>query len=191
MKKLIVLAVLVLTLVVGVVSPAAADDSATVKLFDDPFRQGHTTEAFWASDHTSSTLDSLDSEHDVRVFDSPSVHSRLAAILVKKGNDIFRGPYTRQRDKLYTVVGNQVRVGRKGTDPAVGPQAVVYTIEHDGRYLRVYDGNYTKFRAIIYTIDDGKLYRGAYPRLNNLVFTSQGDLDSILFLLPILADSAY
>jgi hypothetical protein len=127
----------------------------------------------------------------VYVFDSPFVHSRLAAILVKKGNDIFRGPYTWQRDKLYTVVGNQVRVGRLGADPAVGPQAVVYTIEHDGRYLRVYSGNYTRFDAIVYTILDGKLYRGQYPRLNNLVFASQGDLDPILFLLPILADNAY
>jgi hypothetical protein len=35
------------------------------------------------------------------------------------------------------------------------------------------------------------VYAGRYPRLDNLVFTSQGDLDDIMFLLPILADNAF
>ena len=190
MKKLLVLAVLVLTLVVGVVSPAAADDTATVKLFDEAFRQSVGTEVFWA-DGMSDNLDSLDSGPVLRVFDDPFAHSPLDAILVKDGNDIFKGPYTKQEDKLFTVVGNQIKIGRPGADPSASPNDVVYTIENDGRHLRVYAGNYTRFRNIIYTIADGNLYEGAYPRLSTLVFSSIGDVDSILELLPILADGAF
>jgi hypothetical protein len=89
------------------------------------------------------------------------------------------------------VVGNQVRFGRPGAGPALGPQAVAYTFAHDYRYLRIYRGAYQRFRNIAYTIWNGRLYRGPYPRLENLVFTSQGDINEILPLLPILADGAY
>jgi hypothetical protein len=188
MKKLITVAALVLTLAVAVIAPVSADDSAATKLFDNPFRQGLDTQAFWATGNTASALDG---EISVRVFDDPFAHSDLEAVLVKKGRDIFSGPYTKQVDKLYTIVGNQVRVARPGAEPMVGPQAVVYTIEHDGRYLRVYDGNYTRFDNIVYTIVDGNVYAGPYPRLDTLVFTSQGDLEEIMFLLPILADGAF
>jgi hypothetical protein len=85
------------------------------------------------------------------------------------------------------VVGNQIRFGRPGAEPAAGPDAVAYTIEGN----RIYSGNYTRFDAIAFTIQDNKLYRGPYPHLDNLVFTAQGNLNDILFLLPILADHAF
>lgn len=40
-------------------------------------------------------------------------------------------------------------------------------------------------------VTNGRLYRGPYTRLENLVFTSQGDINDILPLLPILADHAF
>jgi len=184
MKKLIVVAALVLTLVAGVVSTASADDTAAVKLFNNPFRQSIATQAYWITGNTASALDD---EASVRVFDDPFARSDLRAVLVMKGGDIFSGPYTMEVDKLYTVVENQIRVGRPGAAPEVGPQAVLYTI--DGN--TIYSGAYKRFDSVAFTIADNSLYRGPYVRLDTLVFTAQGDIKEVLPLLPILADKAF
>ncbi len=121
-----------------------------------------------------------------RVFQGLSTGSSNDTILTLKGNRIYKGKVLTNDNVLFTIKNDRII-------PGVDSRAsnAIYTVR-DGR---VYAGKVTTPDNILYSFDDstdrGRLYEGISKQLSNVVFTVDGHMDEILFLLPILADGRF
>ncbi len=121
----------------------------------------------------------------IRVYEGVSTGNSNDILLTLKGNRIYQGKTLINDNVLFTIEGDSIIPGVDSRQANA-----VYTVQ-DGR---VYAGNVTTPDNILYTFeggDRGRFYKGISKQLSNVVFTVDGDMDAILFLLPVLADDMF
>ncbi len=122
----------------------------------------------------------------LRVFEGLSTGNSNDVVLTLKGNRIYKGKVLTNSNVLFTIKNGRLIPGVDSRQ-----SNAVYTVR-DGR---VYAGRVTTPDNIVYSFDDtsgrGRLYEGITKQLSKVVFTVDGHLDDVLFLLPILADGLF
>jgi len=119
------------------------------------------------------------------VFEGRSTGNSNDVVLTLKGNRIYRGKVLTNRNVLFTIKNGRIIPGRDSRQ-----SNAVFTVQ-DGR---VYSGNVTTPDNILFSFEiaaRGRLYAGITKQLSKVVFTVDGHMDDILFLLPILADGLF
>jgi len=120
-----------------------------------------------------------------QVFEGRSTGNSNDVVLTLKGNRIYRGKVLTNRNVLFTIKNGRIIPGRDSRQ-----SNAVFTVQ-DGR---VYSGNVTTPDNILFSFEiaaRGRLYAGITKQLSKVVFTVDGHMDDILFLLPILADGLF
>lgn len=120
-----------------------------------------------------------------QVFGSSRTSDPDRAILTLKGNRIYEGKVLNNNHVLFTIKGDRII---PGVDSRV--HNAIYTV----RGNRVYAGTSTSSDDVLYTFDGGlsrvRMFRGkSTGDRSKVVFTIDGEIDEIKFLLPLLADS--
>ncbi len=116
-----------------------------------------------------------------QVFEGRSTGNSNDVVLTLRGDRIYKGKTLTNANVLFTIEGNSIIPGRDRREANA-----VWTLK-DGH---VYAGNVTSPDNIVFSFelaDRGRLYLGNSKQLSNVVFTVAGQMEEILFLLPILA----
>ncbi len=120
-----------------------------------------------------------------QVFQGLSTGNSNDAILTLKGDRIYKGKTLTNANVLFTIENDRIIPGLDSRQ-----SNALFTVR-DGR---VYAGRVTTPDNILYTFevaDRGRLYEGKSKQLSDVVFTVDGHMDEILFLLPILAEDLF